>query len=184
MSSSENYKGHDQVIKSLPSLLTEFPTLVYDVVGDGDGRPALEALAVELGVAHAVRFHGIVSDAVLASLFAAASIYVMPSSGEGFGLAFAEAMAYGKPVIAGNVDAAVEVVRDGETGLLIDPHDVPALVSAISRLLRSDELRREMGLRGAAVVKQDFAFSVFKAKLLALLRDLEPRLVAPHVQGT
>jgi phosphatidylinositol alpha-1,6-mannosyltransferase len=173
ISASDRYKGHDQVIRALPTLLTEFPTLVYEIVGDGDGRPALEALAREQGVAHAVHFRGVVSEEALAAYYAGSSVYVMPSRGEGFGLAFAEAMAYGKPVIAGNEDASAEIVRDGETGILVNPTETSELINAIARLLRNDELR-QMGARGAEVVNREFRFSAFRTKLIDLLQDSTP----------
>jgi glycosyltransferase involved in cell wall biosynthesis len=172
ISAAEQYKGHDVVIRALPALLGHFPDLVYDVVGGGDGRPALERLAAEFGVAHAVRFHGMVSEQELASHYAQASVFVMPSRCEGFGFSFLEAMAYGKPVVAGNRDAAVEVVRHGEAGLLIDPADVAGLIGAIARLLDDPALRQRMGARGAEIVARDFAFPVFRTRLTAQLLDV------------
>src|SRR5690606_2090267 len=116
MSLNEQYKGYDVVIRALPQLLAQFPGLIYNVVGDADGRPMLEALAAEQGVAHAVRFHGVVSEEELVRHYHEASVFVMPSRFEGFGFVFLEAMTYGKPVVCGNEDASVEVVRDKTTG--------------------------------------------------------------------
>jgi glycosyltransferase involved in cell wall biosynthesis len=96
----------------------------------------------------------------------------MPSRCEGFGFSFLEAMAYGKPVVAGNRDAAMEVVRHGEAGLLIDPADVTGLIGAIARLLDDPALRQRMGARGAEIVARDFAFPVFRTRLTAQLLDV------------
>jgi phosphatidyl-myo-inositol dimannoside synthase len=172
LSTSEGYKGHDLVIRALPALLGRFPNLIYDVVGDGDGRPALEQLATSMGVRHAVRFHGIVSEDELSSYYADTCLFVMPSQGEGFGFTFLEAMAHGKPVIAGNGDAASEIIRHGETGLLVDPSDLRALTNAITQLLADPRTRHTMGARGAALVAQEFSFDSFQSRLHSLLDEV------------
>jgi len=175
ISGLEGYKGHREVIQALPALLARFPDLVYDVVGDGTGRPELEALAAEQGVAHAVRFHGIVSDEVLPDYYARTSLYVMPSQSEGFGFVFLEAMIHAKPVIAGNQDSSVEVVRDGETGFLVNPTDVCELTDRITRLLQDAGLRHQMGLRGAQVVQSAFSFQGFRQGLMVHLTEFLER---------
>lgn len=168
----EVYKGHDLVIRALPKLLKRFPDLVYDVVGDGDGRPALEALAVEQEVAHAVRFHGVLTDEEVTRHYASASLFIMPSRREGFGFVFIEAMAQGTPAIGGNRDATPEVIVDGETGYIIDPTSVDAVVSAVTRLLEDDELRERMGRAAVLHVNQKFGFPNFKQCLSSHLSSL------------
>ena len=173
MSLAEQYKGHDYVIRALPALLTRFPGLTYHVVGDGDGRPLLEQLAEQLGVAASVHFHGFVSEAELHHQYQVASIFIMPSQAEGFGFVFAEAMAYGLPVIGGNCDATPEVVADGVTGLLVDPTSTAAIEAAADRLLGDDDLRRRMGQAGRARVDQLFSFEAFTRTLQAYLAELD-----------
>lgn len=172
LSATEGYKGHDRVIRCLPALLQEFPSLGYDVVGDGDRRSALELLAAELGVAHAVRFHGKVSEEALHEYYERASVFVMPSQAEGFGYVFVEAMAHRKPVVAGDRDAAVEVVRDGETGFLVDPEDEQALTDRLARLLRDAELRERMGAAGLSAVRTEFSFETFRRALGGHMSDV------------
>lgn len=175
MSLAEQLKGHDYVIRAMPALLTQFPKLIYHVVGDGDGRPALEALAVLQGVSNAVKFHGIVSEEVLHRYYAEASLFIMPSRSEGFGLVFLEAMAHGTPIIGGNVDATSEVIVDGETGYVVDPTSIEAIVEAASRLLADENLRHHMG-RAAWRRAQEFRFAIFGEKLVRTLRELVPTL--------
>jgi phosphatidyl-myo-inositol dimannoside synthase len=172
LSRAEKYKGHDQVIRALPSLLSSHLKLVYDIVGDGDDRARLELLAANLGVAHAVRFHGTIAEDQLAQRYAHADIFVMPSRGEGFGFVFLEAMAFSKPVVAGNQDAAQEVVENGVTGLLVDPLDVSGLVEALRLLLDDASMRREMGRRGADVLQERFTYDVFRRQVASCLGDL------------
>jgi phosphatidylinositol alpha-1,6-mannosyltransferase len=172
LSQAEQYKGHDFVIRAMPALLERFPQLVYNVVGDGDWRPALEALAGQMGVERAVRFHGHVSEEDLRGHYVRASLFIMPSRAEGFGFVFLEAMAHGLPVVAGNADATSEVVVDGETGYLVDPTSVRAIVTAVSRLLGDRDLRLLMGSAGRRRVRDNFGYKGFRMQLLGLLEEL------------
>ena len=174
ISSREAYKGHDVVIRGLGKLLQRFPSLVYNVVGDGDGRAALETLAQTEGVAHAVRFHGVVSEEQLIAQYQTASVFVMPSRFEGFGFVFLEAMTYGKPVVCGNEDASVEVVSDGETGWTVAPQSVEAVAGALERLLEDAALRERMGRAAIRRVEEHFGFPAFERQLSAILAEVAP----------
>jgi phosphatidyl-myo-inositol dimannoside synthase len=132
----DRYKGQDRVIRVLPRVLETYPEIIYLVVGDGDNRPQLEALAAELGVTPAVRFIGEVAPKELADYFRLADVFVMPSTGEGFGIVFLEALATGIHVIGGNQDGSLDPLADGELGRVIDPDSqkelVPSICSAVS----------------------------------------------------
>jgi glycosyltransferase involved in cell wall biosynthesis len=173
------YKGQRQVIEAMPRLLTQFPGLVYDIVGEGDGRASLEALCRKLDVSHAVRFHGSIPDSDLPGYYAKASIFVMPSQSEGFGYVFLEAMAQGTPVIGGNRDAAVEVIAQNETGYAVDPTSVDAIADAIVCLLQNAELRERMGQAARDRVARIFSFEQFKHRLWKHLDELSPL----HMEG-
>jgi phosphatidyl-myo-inositol dimannoside synthase len=172
---SNPYKGHSQVISALPALLHRFPNLIYDIVGDGDAIPSLEALATELDVRTAVRFHGLVSDQDLAHLYADSSLFIMPSRSEGFGYVFVESMAQGTPVIAGNQDASPEVVVNGETGFLVNPTSVTEITEAAARLLEDSELRKRMGERAARHANETFGYQSFRRNLISYLACLVSR---------
>lgn len=178
MSLAEQYKGHDVVIRAMPELLRRFPDLRYDVVGDGDARPGLQALAQQLGVAQAVRFHGIVSEAKLQEHYAEASLFIMPSRAEGFGFVFLEALAHGLPVIGGNMDATPEVVVHGETGLLVTPTSVDEIVTAASRLLEDNALRARMGEAARRHVAARFSYPEFRRRLVEELSQVAPTIFA------
>jgi len=132
LSSSEQYKGHDRVIRTLlPRVLSHHPDTIYLIVGDGDDRPRLEALAVECGVRKNVEFTGFVPPQELPDYFRLADVFVMPSAGEGFGIVFLQAMATGVPVIAGSKDGSRDALCDGVLGTLVDPENGEELASAI-----------------------------------------------------
>ena len=145
---SEGYKGVDHVIQAMPNLLRLVPDVTYVVVGDGDDRPRLAALAVKLGVAGRVVFAGMRTDDEVALYHSTADLYAMPSRGEGFGIVFLEAMACNKPVVAAHAAATPELVRHQETGLLVDYGDVPELTRGLARLLLDADLSKQMGQKG------------------------------------
>lgn len=169
LAASEHYKGMETVIQALPTLLGVVPDTYYVIVGDGDDRLRLENLAKEMGVAGHVLFPGIKVGDELASYYDACDIFVMPSREEGFGVVFLEAMAFGKPVVAGNHGGTPEVVMDGVTGFLVEYGDLDALAGRLIRLLQDEELRRRMGEAGRQRVEGNYTFDHFRQKLVQLL---------------
>ena len=91
---------------------------------------------------------GLVPHDELAPLYERAAVVAVPSHREGFGVACAEAMAHGRPVVASAVGGLLDLVVDGETGLLVPPRDVQALRAALERLLGDAGLRRRLGEAG------------------------------------
>ena len=134
--SRERAKGFDEVLDVLPDLLRQVPDIRYVIAGDGDYRPALEAKVARLGLEANVVFAGRVSETEKADLYRAASAYVMPSRGEGFGFVFLEAMACGTPCVASSVDGSSDAVQDGALGAMVDPDDRDALINAILEAIR------------------------------------------------
>lgn len=135
LSSAERYKGHRQILGILPKLLAEYPGLYYVIAGDGDDRQALQDLAAQGGVEHRVHFTGPLDTAGLEAAYAAADALVMPSTGEGFGIVFLEALVRGLPVLAGNSDGSRDPLQDGELGVLVDPEDPDSLLNGVLELL-------------------------------------------------
>jgi glycosyltransferase involved in cell wall biosynthesis len=94
----------------------------------------------------------------LGPLYERAAVVAVPSLREGFGVACAEAMAHGRPVVASAVGGLLDLVVDGETGLLVPPGDVPALRAALERLLADRELRRRFGEAGRERIRRSFSW--------------------------
>lgn len=132
---AERYKGVDEVLEIMPSLLEKEPTLKYLVAGDGDDRPRLQAKAQSLGLADRVIFTGMVKEVDKADLFRLADVFVMPGRGEGFGFVFLEALACGVPAVGSKVDGSREALRDGMLGELVDPTDHASIIQGILRAL-------------------------------------------------
>lgn len=147
----EPNKEHATLIRAL----TQVPNADLVLAGDGILRGQLEAQARSLGVAERVRFLGRRND--IAALLKTADIYVHPSAFEGFGIAAAEAMASGKPIVASNVPGLADVV--GDAGILVPPRDPATLAREIRNLINSPEKRAELSL---AAVERGRHFSIEK----------------------
>lgn len=167
----ERYKGMDTLITALPRLLTRWPELQLVAVGDGDDRAWLEDLAEQNGVNRHVHFLSGVSNEELRACYQASEMFALPSRGEGFGLVYLEAMAYGKPVIGGTHGGAPEVIEDGVTGYLVPHGDAAQLATSIETLLSDPAMAQKMGARGRQRVEREFRFSVFAKSLKKILRE-------------
>lgn len=161
-------KGHSAVLRALPAVIERVPDLHYLIVGDGDLRPDLKRMAVDLGVAHRTHFLGAISDAQVGLVLDSSDLYVMPGRNEGFGFVFLEAMARGLPIMAGIHDAAPEVIGP-DAGVLVDADDVPQVANALVQLLSDAELRRRLADAGRLRLDAQFRYPRFKATLLSHL---------------
>jgi phosphatidylinositol alpha-1,6-mannosyltransferase len=162
-------KGVELVLQALARLHSRYPRLLYVVVGDGDLRPRLEHEVRARFPTLQVWFAGAQPPERLRGFYEAADVFVMPSRQEGFGIVFLEAMAVGRPVIAGRCGGAPEVVADGETGFLVEPSDVETLTARLALLLDRPELCRQMGEAGRRHVAEHFSFDVFQSRVRRLL---------------
>jgi phosphatidyl-myo-inositol dimannoside synthase len=175
LSAQERYKGCDTVISAMPSVVAQVqahggPAVEYVIAGDGDDLPRLRALAKQHGVGAHVKFVGQAQRSDLPMLYRDSDIYVMPSvtedrpdgwAGEGFGIVYIEAAAFGRPVIAGSGGGAPEAVRDRATGYVVDGRDASAVGAAITRLAADYDLRLRLGRAGRQWVDQYFTFERF-----------------------
>ena len=170
-------KGIDTVIKTIPSLFSEFPQIKYMVGGNGPEKQNLIQLAESLNVNQSVQFLGFVPDEELPHLYQDADIFIMLSheenkeSIEGFGIVYLEASATALPIIATRSGGIVEAVIDGETGILIPPNDIEACREALSLLLRSPEKRKKLGENGRKRVENEMNWDNTAKKFVSLLRS-------------
>ncbi|MCY4599647.1 MAG: glycosyltransferase [Acidobacteria bacterium] len=179
---TERYKGCDTVIRALPRVLRRAPDTRYVIVGEGDGLPRLRALAERLGVRDAVVFAGAAPDAELPAYYNACDLFVMPSAGEGFGIVFIEALACGKPVIAGDAGGSRDAVLDGGLGRLAEPGDPGRQARVVVDWLEGrwpPDLTDPARLRRVCV--EHFGSAAFDRRVRELVRGVtaaEPRIVA------
>jgi len=170
-------KGFDQTIRALPALLARELDVRYAMVGIGEDREHLAALARECGVAERVHLLGHVSPEDLPRWYNAADVVVMPNREvdgdiEGFGMVFIEAAACGKPAVAGRSGGTDSAVIDGETGLLVDGASVAAIVDALARILADADYARTLGETGHLRAMREFSWEQVTERIRALQRIL------------
>ena len=151
----EPLKSAETMLRALASLRdnAEFRDVIGIVAGDNshnanDERRRLESLAGELGIADAMRFVGSVDHDALGDYYALASVCVVPSRTETFGLVALEAEAAGTPVVAADVDGLRETINHGESGYLVPAGDSAAFAERIGTILRDPALGARLGAGG------------------------------------
>jgi glycosyltransferase involved in cell wall biosynthesis len=153
-------KGHrillEAISESASSLSAAGIKVSCAFIGDGPERSALEALSRRLGIAESVRFVGARAHAPTLAEVAAADIFVLASFAEGLPVALMEAMALGVSCVSTTIAAIPELIRSGENGVLVPPANPSALSSALEKLARDPELRRQLGLRGRVTVETEY----------------------------
>ena len=153
-------KGHEDFLEAAARVADIFPAAYFivagvDVTAGQTNRANLERLVRRLQLESRVRFIGKMDD--VAPLFCALDIFVSASHSESFGLAIAEAMTTGTPVVATETEGAKEIIRDGETGLLVRVRDVAALAAGIRSLLNDEETRQRIGQNAREEVRLRFS---------------------------
>lgn len=165
----ERYKGQQELLDAVQLLHQRFPLLHVVFVGGGKTIDTWRQDAHARGLDHKTEFSGKISDARLKDEYRRATIFVMVSENEGFGLVYAEAMAFGVPCIAGDWDAASEVVEHGVSGLCLPASNSTALADGISQLLRDPALRQRMSLASRQRFVANFTTTGYRARLLATI---------------
>ncbi|MCQ4161876.1 glycosyltransferase [Roseomonas sp. GC11] len=170
-------KGFDTLLRALPQV----PGAVLALAGEGPERAALEALTRELGVAERVRFLGWRQDA--GALLAACDVFVCSSRHEPLGNIVLEAWSATRPVVAVAAQGPAELIRDGETGLLV-PQDSPeALGQAIAGLLAAPERRAALAAAGRAAYLAGYAEGPVLARWRAFLQQVGEAPAAAPAPG-
>ncbi len=136
-------KRLDLLLRAVPHLAD--PSVLLRIVGDGPERPHLEQLVATLGIAARVRFLGAVAPNAVGDAVAGADVFAFPARGEGFGLAVAEALGLGIPVVVAQDGGGVMDIVTSEAGRVVPANDPRALAQAI------DALRHNATARAAAV---------------------------------
>jgi len=164
------YKGLQYLLEAMTQLQA-----CLLIIGEGPMADEWQRLSVALGLQGRTHFLMEVSNERLPAFYQAADLFVLPASqrSEAFGLVQVEAMASGVPVISTELGTGTSWVnRHGDTGLVIPPRDVPALVQAITDLLADPARRQEMGRRGRERARREFSHEVMTDRVLALYEEV------------
>ncbi|CAA9326348.1 MAG: hypothetical protein AVDCRST_MAG11-2246 [uncultured Gemmatimonadaceae bacterium] len=161
-------KGLAHLLRAMAATTSRIP---LDVVADGPDRDALQALAGSLGLASRVAWLGARAPGELADLYRHAAAVVMPSTGEGLGLVAVEAQLSGTPVIAFASGGLVDVVRDGETGVLVPPSEPMALAAAIDRVVTDRAYAGALAAAARPAALRAFAPAAAAASYASIYRE-------------
>lgn len=163
-------KGFEYLLRAAGELCGTFPGLKFAIVGEGSDRNAIEEMIQRFRLRSNVILAGQHSD--MPGVYAAMDVFVLPSLNEGLPMTILEAMAASRPVIATRVGAIPKVIKDGETGLLIDPADADGLRNALARLLADSDLCRRIGAAGHDWVRRNYTSEVMALKYRQMYDDV------------
>lgn len=150
----ESRKGIRFLIEAILLVDKEYGPAYFLIVGDGPERVFLEDLVKQMGLEERVIFTGFRSD--IPQLLPHMDVVVIPSIQEGLSIFCLEALAAKRPIVASNTGGIPEIIRDGETGLLVTPSDPAALAQGIVKILQDRELAGKLASRGHRLVVGEF----------------------------
>ncbi|NOZ06332.1 MAG: glycosyltransferase family 4 protein [Chloroflexi bacterium] len=163
-------KGHAHFLAAAREVLGRRPDTHFVILGEGPLRAELEAMTASLSLNGAVHFLGFRTD--VADFMNLSDIVALPSIREPFGDVLLEAAALAKPVVATNVDGIREIVRHGETGLLVPPADVRALAGAMLRLIANPAQAQAMGTQARGWVAREFSMERMAQRTAAVYDEV------------
>lgn len=171
-------KGLKTSLRAFAEIHRAFPAATFEIAGEGPMLAELQALASELGIANAIRFHGFLGQTQLRDLYVASDLFLHPSEvtpggdQEGIPNAMLEAMATGLPVVATNHGGIPEAVTHGADGLLVAERDPAALAAALGTFFRNPARMRQFGISAASSVRREFDQTSQIARLEAAYDEL------------
>lgn len=168
-------KGHDMLIRALPTIAERYPDVLYAIVGGGDQLEELQSLAIEQCVDDRVHFLGELSDEQMIRCYQQCTLFLLPNREEGrdiegFGLVLVEAQACGKPVLAGTSGGTSETMLVGKSGIVVDCRTPDTLAQAVNSLLNEGSRLRKRGEIGREYVSERYdwtACAAFAAKVFS-----------------
>lgn len=168
-------KGHEYLIRAMGCMRSQnLPVILHCVgpVGDAEYADEIRAMIDSEGLRDCVHLLPQASREELLEHYARCSVVAVPSLVENAPLVVSEAMAAGKAIVATPAGGISEMIDDGQTGLIVPMRDADALADAISKLLRSPELRSRMGRAAKAAAEQRFRTSVSVNKTMQLYQEV------------
>jgi len=166
----EKVKGHKYLINAFAEIKKKVPEAKLLLVGDGSERKNLERQILDLGLGD-VEFIGEIPHEELPHWYHKADVFVMPSLSEGFGITSIEAMASGVPVVASRVGGLLDIVKDGENGMLVEEGDSQAIVNAVLSLYTNPQKLKQLSILGAERA-QNYSWDGVASRVTRLYKNL------------
>ncbi len=164
-------KGHECLLRAVAGLVPQFPNVSLEIVGEGPEHDRLQKLATELAVQLRTRFLGRQRRAQVAAAMRRAAIFALPSRYEALGCVYLEAMASGRPVVGCRGQGIEEVITPGRDGYLVEPGDMPGLLSALTELLEQASWRRKLGTAARQTIMNGYTLAQQATRLLDLYEE-------------
>ena len=165
-------KGHDDVIAAAPQVIAANPQVRFLFIGDGILQSTLQQQIARLGLTPYFLFTGLVPPQRVPELLGASDIVVHASLREGLARVLPQGLIAGKPVVSYDIDGAREVVIPGATGCLLNPRDIPALVSALLELAGDTPLRDRLGSEGRRRFTDQFRTQTMTRRLREIYHEV------------
>jgi glycosyltransferase involved in cell wall biosynthesis len=168
-------KGLNYLIEAMPSILERHPQALLRIVGDGQQKDKILKRVAELGLTESVDYRGAVGNNLLPEIYCSSDVVVFPSvvaddgDREGFGLVLAEALGCGCAAVVTDLPAMRDIVRDGESALIVPQKNAEQLAEKVCRLLEDDELRKSLGEQGRAYVLKKFDWQIIAGQYAELI---------------
>ena len=163
LSAKDRYKGYDVVLDAMKNLVIKNKNIKYLLAGSSSSEEKIfiEQLVKTNALQSNVVLAGYISEEEIAAHFSMADLYVMPSTKEGFGIVFIEAMYYGIPVIAGNKDGSTDALLNGELGLLIEPNNSTEIELAVHKIMNNKNAYKP----NHKLLMENFGYNAYKKKV-------------------
>jgi glycosyltransferase involved in cell wall biosynthesis len=168
-------KGPDYFLQAASIVRHKLPDVRFVFVGEGAEKNTLQALARRLGVAESTTFAGRSTD--MPGVYRSLDLLVLPSREEGMPMTLIEALAAGTPVVATSVGSVPKLIKHKQTGLLVEPGDIPGLGCAIVSMLTDQELRQHCRAAGRQLVHEQYSADAMAAKYLSLYAEISSSTV-------
>ncbi|MFQ3236972.1 MAG: phosphatidylinositol alpha-1,6-mannosyltransferase [Paraglaciecola sp.] len=170
-------KGHDILIKALPSIVEKFPQVLYAIIGHGEQKSNLSALVAKLKLQDHVLFMDEISDQKMIQSYQQCDVFALPNRTvgrdiEGFGMVLVEAQACAKPVIAGDSGGTAETMVIGKSGLIIDCTNPTVLANVLITWLGDPKLCSQMGQQGRLHVEATLDWIMLTKRIKHLIDTL------------
>jgi glycosyltransferase involved in cell wall biosynthesis len=164
-------KGHELLIRSVASLVPEFPSLILEIIGTGPERRNLERSSEQLGIADRVRFLGRKSRHETAAAMRNCTVFALPSRYEGLGCVYLEAMSTGKPAVGCREQGIAEIIQQGSNGFLVGPENEKELTLVLSMLLGDEQRRSNLGRAARQTIVEALTLAHQAERLTRIYRE-------------
>jgi len=173
-------KGLKHLLRAVPLIREEVPAVKIVVAGGGPLESKLNSQVRRLRIEESISLLGERKD--VREVLAAADVFVLPSLWEGLPYVLIEAAALGKPIVAADIDGVREVIRSGETGILVPPRDPGRLAAALILLLKDQDLACKLGERAKRDIPPGFSLERMIRETETLYQDVFRNAIEPRLQ--